>query len=95
MIFQPILIVFLNKLVNVLKRMIRAVEMIIKWLVYFIFSINIADRLIFLVSELLQNRYPDSRLILLSRIDCGKGGRGTVNLRVWFPDVRYLEAALH
>ena len=37
MIFQPI-----NKLVNALKYMIRAVEMIMKWLVCSSFSINIA-----------------------------------------------------
>ena len=33
--------IILNKLVNALKCMIRAVEMIIKWLVCSIFSINI------------------------------------------------------
>ena len=49
MIFQPILIVavILNKLVNALKCMIRAVEMIIKWLVCSIFSINIAQAELF------------------------------------------------
>ena len=35
--------IILNKLVNVLKCIIRAVEMIIKWLVYSVFSINIAQ----------------------------------------------------
>ena len=41
--------IILNKLVNVLKCMIRAVEMIIKWLVCSIFSVNIAQA----VSEVL------------------------------------------
>ena len=35
--------IILNKLVNALKCMIRAVEMIIKWLVCSVFSINIAQ----------------------------------------------------
>ena len=35
--------IILNKLVNTLKCMIRAVEMIIKWLVCSVFSINIAQ----------------------------------------------------
>ena len=54
--------IILNKLVNALKCMIRAVEMIIKWLVCSVFSINIAQAEFF-VSEVL-----DSRLILLSRM---------------------------
>ena len=69
MIFQPILIVLsLNKLVNALKCMIRAVEMIIKWLVCSVFSVNIAQAEFFLFLKywLLQNRYLDSRQILLS-----------------------------
>ena len=68
MIFQPILIVL--SLVNALKCMIRAVEMIIKWLVCSIFSINIAQAEFFFVSEVLAtpNHYLDSRLILLSRM---------------------------
>ena len=42
MIFQPIFdCMILNKLVNALKSIIRAVEMIIKWLVCSIFIINI------------------------------------------------------
>ena len=41
--------IILNKLVNALKCMIRAVEMIIKWLVCSVFSINIAQA----VSEVL------------------------------------------
>ena len=95
------------KLVNALKCMIRAVEMIIKWLVCSVFSINIYSmhrlNFLFLKYWLLQNRYLDSRLILLSRmrhnnrdrLNCGKGGRGIVNLRAWFPDIRFLEAVLH
>ena len=35
--------IILNKLVNALKCMIRAVEMIIKWLVYSVFSVNVAQ----------------------------------------------------
>ena len=35
--------IILNKLVNELKYMIRAVEMIIKWLVCSVFSVNIAQ----------------------------------------------------
>ena len=60
----------LNKLVNALKCIIRAVEMIIKWLVSSVFSINIAQADFFFVSEVLATptRYLDSRLILLSRM---------------------------
>ena len=35
--------IILNKLINALKCIIRAVEMIIKWLVCSVFSINIAQ----------------------------------------------------
>ena len=62
MIFQSILI---DKLVNALKCMIRAVELIIKWLVCSVFSVNIA-RLNFFVCEVLATL--DSRRILLSRM---------------------------
>ena len=55
---------YLNKLVNALK-CIRAVEMIIKWLVYSVFSVNIAQA-DFFVSEVLATL--DSRRILLSRM---------------------------
>ena len=66
MIFQPII---LNKLVNALKCIIIAVEMIIKWLVSSVFSINIAQAEFCLLLFLkYQNRYLDSRLILLSRM---------------------------
>ena len=67
MIFQPILIVLsLNKLVNALKCMIRAVEMIIKLLVCSVFSINLAQA----VSEVLATPKSLSgfRLVLLSRM---------------------------
>ena len=49
--------------------MVRAVEMIIKWLICSVFSINIAQAEFF-VSEVLAtpNSYLDSRLILLSRM---------------------------
>ena len=58
--------IILNKLVNALKSII---EMIIKLLVCSVFSINIAQaEFLFLKYWLLQNRYLDSRLILLSRM---------------------------
>ena len=61
--------IILNKLINALKCIIRAVEMIIKWLVCSVFSINIAQaEFLFLKYWLFQNRYLDSRLILLSRM---------------------------
>ena len=41
-------IILINKLINALKCMIRAVEMIIKWLICSVFSINIARAEFFL-----------------------------------------------
>ena len=59
-----------HMVVSALKCMIRAVEMMIKWLVCSVFSIDIAQSEFFLFLKywLLQNRYLDSRLILLSRM---------------------------
>ena len=74
-----------------------AVEMIIKWLVCFVFSINIAQAEFF-ASEVLATPKSLSLFkanIIATCLDCDKGGRGIVNLRAWFPDVRYLEVVLH
>ena len=60
--------IILNKSINAQKCIIRTVEMIIKWLVCSVFSINIiqADFFLFLKYWLLQHRYLDSRLIIIA-----------------------------
>ena len=55
--------IILNKLVNALKYMIRAVEVIIKWLVYSVFSVNIAQAEFF-VSEVLATPKSLSNIII-------------------------------